>query len=117
MKKAVLVAALLLSQISIVHAQAQSAALHQGHKDALDTNKNGTVERSEYQVYMQSAFTNLDKNKDGKLDKSEMGSVLTEAQFTATDANGNGSLSQTELMHRVMADFASADQDGDGKLQ
>lgn len=117
MKLAVFVAALVACQSVFAVAQAQTAQMRQGHKDQLDANKDGTVQRSEYQTYMRTAFTNLDKNKNGGLEASEVGGVLTTDQFAATDANSNGSISQTEFMNRVMADFASADKSGDGKLQ
>ena len=35
--------------------------------DQLDRDKNGAVDRSEYQAFMTGAFSNLDKNKDGSL--------------------------------------------------
>ncbi|MCD2183547.1 EF-hand domain-containing protein [Rhizobium sp. TRM96647] len=117
MKKAFLVAALVACQCTLSFAQAQTAAIHQGHKDQLDTNKDGTVQRSEYQAFMATAFTNLDKNKNGSLSKSEVGTVLTADQFSATDGDNNGSISQAEFMNRVMADFAAADRSGDGALQ
>lgn len=117
MKHAALVAILVACQCTLASAQAQTAAIHQGHKDQIDTNKDGVVQRSEYQVFMETAFTSLDKNKDGKLVPAEVGTILTAEQFSASDGNSNGSISQTEFMNRVMADFAAADRSGDGKLQ
>lgn len=117
MKLAVIVIALVACQGVFEVARAQTAQMHQGQKDQLDTNRDGVVQRSEYQAFMQTAFTNLDKNKDGGLEASEVTGVLTANQFAATDANSNGSITQTEFMNRVMADFAAADKSGDGKLQ
>ncbi len=117
MNKAVLVAAFVACQCTLSFAQAQTAAIHQGHKDQLDTNKDGTVQRGEYQTFMAAAFTGLDKNKDGRLSKPEVGTILTVEQFSATDGDANGSISQAEFMNRVMADFAAADRSGDGALQ
>ncbi|MBD9373975.1 EF-hand domain-containing protein [Rhizobium sp. ARZ01] len=117
MRLAIFVVALVASQAVFAVTQAQTAQMHQGQKDQLDTNKDGVVQRSEYQAFMKTAFTGLDKNKDGVLVVSEVGGVLTPDQFAATDANSNGSINQTEFMNRVMADFAAADKSGDGKLQ
>jgi Ca2+-binding EF-hand superfamily protein len=114
MKLTVFVAVLVACQCVFAVAQAQ---MRQGQKDQLDTNKDGVVQRSEYQAFMQAAFTNLDKNKDGRLARPEVEAVLTAQQFAATDANSDGALSKTEFMNRVMADFATADRSGDGKLQ
>ncbi|MFD1328322.1 EF-hand domain-containing protein [Mycoplana ramosa] len=117
MRLAVFAVALVACQGVFAVAQAQTAQIHQGQKDQLDTNRDGVVQRSEYQVFMKSAFANLDKNKDGVLVISEVTGVLTADQFAATDANSNGGITQTEFMNRVMADFAAADRSGDGKLQ
>lgn len=117
MKHAVFVMALVLSLFSLAFAQAQTASVYQGQKDQLDTNNDGTVQRSEYESFMKMSFTALDKNKNGALEKSEATVVLTADQFAATDANSNGVISQAEFMKRVMADFAAADRSGDGKLQ
>lgn len=117
MRLTIFVVALVACQGVCAVAQAQTAQMHQGQKDQLDTNKDGVVQRSEYQAFMKRAFANLDKNKDGVLVVSEVTGVLTTDQFAATDANSNGSVTQTEFMNRVMADFAAADKSGDGKLQ
>lgn len=117
MKYAVLMAAVMTCHCTLAFAQAQSGAMHEGHKNQLDTNKDGQVQRSEYQAFMRAAFAGLDKNKNGVLERSEAQMVLSADQFAATDTNSNGSVSQTEFMNRVMADFAAADRSGDGKLQ
>lgn len=98
-------------------AQQQSTSMYEGQMSRLDANSNGAVDRSEYQAFMNTAFTTLDKNKDGNLQKDEVSQVLTPAQFAATDSNGDGRLSRNEFMTRVMADFAAADRSKDGNLQ
>jgi Ca2+-binding EF-hand superfamily protein len=95
----------------------QATPMYEGHRDQLDTNDNGSVNRAEYQAFMTDAFTKLDTNGDGSLRAGEVGKLLTPDQFAATDRNGNGSVSQTEFMNQVMADFAKADRSGDGQLQ
>lgn len=96
---------------------AAQQAMHEGHKDQLDTNDNGSVSQQEYQSFMSNAFKKLDVNKNGALDKSETTDVLSAGQFTATDKNKDGSVSHKELMDRVMQDFTVADKSGDGYLQ
>jgi Ca2+-binding EF-hand superfamily protein len=92
-------------------------AMHQGHKDQLDTNDNGAVSRQEYQAFMADAFNKLDTDGDGNLRSADVGQVLTTDQFSSMDRNGNGMVSRTEFMNQVMTDFASADKGGDGHLQ
>ncbi|WEX79207.1 EF-hand domain-containing protein [Sinorhizobium numidicum] len=117
MERLVLAAAFALSQVAFALAQDQSAAMYQGQMDHLDSNKNGAVDRSEYQAFMTTAFANLDKNKDGSLRSDEVAQVLNTQQFAATDANRDRKISQNEFMNRVMADFRTADRSGDGSLQ
>ncbi len=92
-------------------------AMHQGHKDQLDTDDNGAVSKQEYQAFMGDAFNKLDKNGDGNLRSADVGQLLTTDQFSSMDRDGNGVVSRTEFMNQVNADFASADKGGDGHLQ
>ncbi|MDK1490381.1 EF-hand domain-containing protein [Sinorhizobium sp. 7-81] len=117
MKRLVLLTAFAFSQALAAVAQNQPAAMNQGHMDRLDRDRNGAVDQSEYQAFMTSAFTSLDKNKDGSLRSEEVTQVLNTQQFAATDANRDGRLSQNEFLNRVMADFKTADRSGDGNLQ
>ncbi|WP_164924640.1 EF-hand domain-containing protein [Sinorhizobium fredii] len=117
MRKLVLSTALVLCQLVPAAAQAQSAAMNQGQMDRLDRDRNGSVDRSEYQAFMTMAFAGLDKNKDGSLRSGEVAQALNAQQFAATDTNGDGKLSQSEFLNRVMADFQAADRSGDGSLQ
>jgi Ca2+-binding EF-hand superfamily protein len=117
MKMRAMIAISLLCQPTVVAAQDQPVSMYQGQKDQLDSNSNGTVERSEYQAFMATAFTSLDKNKDGSLQSAEVAKVLTPQQFSLSDANRDGVVGQSEFMDRVMTDFTAADRSGDGSLQ
>lgn len=116
MRKLVVLGLLALGPIAPAVAQ-QSASMNQGQMDALDRNKDGAVDRSEYEAFMSTAFANLDKNKDGSLSPDETKQALNAQQFAATDANGDGKVSRTEFLDRVMADFKTADRSGDGNLK
>jgi Ca2+-binding EF-hand superfamily protein len=117
MKRVVLLTGFVFFIAIAADAQNQPIAMNQGQMDRLDRDKNGAVDRSEYQAFMTSAFAGLDKNKDGSLNSDEVAQVLTVQQFSATDANGDGKVSQSEFLNRVMADFKAADRGGDGSLQ
>ncbi|OWV87813.1 hypothetical protein ATY78_04835 [Rhizobium sp. R635] len=121
MKIVVLVTAILVSHSAGALAQQsgspQSTSMYQGQMDRLDANSSKTVDRSEYEAFMGTAFGNLDKNKDGSLQTGETAQILTVEQFTMTDANGDGRINRSEFLQRVMADFATADHDRDGNLQ
>jgi len=117
MKRVVLLTGFVFFTAIAAAAQNQPVAMNQGQMDRLDRDKNGAVDRSEYQTFMTSAFTSLDKNKDGSLNSDEVVGVLTVQQFSITDANSDGKISQNEFLNRVMADFKAADRGGDGSLQ
>lgn len=110
-------AVLLTAFVLLDAAAAQAQAMNQGQMDRLDRDRNGAVDRSEYQTFMTAAFANLDRSKDGNLSRDEAARILDAQQFAATDANGDGKLSETEFMNRVMADFGAADRSGDGTLR
>ena len=121
MKTLALVTAIILCQYAGALAQQpgsqQPAAMYQGQMDRLDVNSSKTVDRSEYEAFMGTAFVSLDKNKDGNLKADETVQILTVEQFTLTDANHDGRITKSEFMQRVMADFATADRDRNGNLQ
>ncbi|MBY5669962.1 EF-hand domain-containing protein [Rhizobium leguminosarum] len=119
MKTLVLVTTFILCQCfgAAAQQQQQPGSMYQGQIDRLDANTSKTVERSEYETFMGTAFGSLDKNKDDSLQSDETVQILTVEQFTLTDANNNGRISRSEFMQRVMADFATADHDRDGNLQ
>jgi Ca2+-binding EF-hand superfamily protein len=119
MKTLVLVTTFILCQCfgAAAQQQQQPGSMYQGQMDRLDANTSKTVERSEYETFMGTAFGSLDKNKDDSLQSDETVQILTVEQFTLTDANNNGRISRREFMQRVMADFATADHDRDGNLQ
>jgi Ca2+-binding EF-hand superfamily protein len=95
----------------------QAMPMYEGHRDQLDTNDNGSVNKAEYQAFMADAFKKLDTNGDGNLRAADVGKLLTPDQFASMDRDGNGRVSQSEFMNQVMADFAKADKSGDGQLQ
>ncbi len=111
-------AALALAVTAVLASAA--AAMAQGmttdHLAALDSNKDGAVDRSEFEAFMRTTFTTLDANGDGFLTVTETSAVIPAEAFPAADADGDGKLSSREFAATVTADFAKADLDGDGRL-
>ncbi|SFU23033.1 EF hand [Mesorhizobium sp. YR577] len=117
MKTKVVTAISALLLCTAVATAQQAAPMYEGHRDQLDTNDNGSVNRTEYQTFMSDAFKKLDTDGDGSLRAADVGQILTPDQFAAMDRDSNGSVNQPEFMNQVMADFAKADRSGDGQLQ
>jgi Ca2+-binding EF-hand superfamily protein len=85
-----------------------------------DTNKDGTVDRTEWNTGQQARFKELDKNGDGKISLQEFSPDGTndrrEAAFKRLDTDKDGSVSQAEFMAQADRNFARCDTDKDGKI-
>jgi Ca2+-binding EF-hand superfamily protein len=82
---------------------------------AMDSNKDGRVDKAEFATYQQArfskqadsidaAFAAMDKNKDGKISKEEATVVPEIAKyFTGLDTDGDGYLSLKEMQQAMVA--------------
>ena len=87
---------------------------------AMDTDKNGQIDRAEFERFMRArlekqrasiddAFAQLDKNGDGKISKAETAVLQPLAdKFATVDANGDGTISKDELRAAIQASQAQA---------
>jgi hypothetical protein len=90
-----------------------------------DTNKDGFVDRAEWDAGQQARFKELDANHDGKLTKEELFSQSRttsdralerqEAFFRRVDRDHDGFVSQDEFMAQAARNFARCDADKDGR--
>jgi hypothetical protein len=70
----ILAAALTLSLPALAtHDGSEGSACkrHNDHREQADTNKDGSIDKSEAQAMHDKHFDEMDKNKDGKLSKEE----------------------------------------------
>lgn len=96
-----------------------------------DTNKDGTVDRTEWKAGQEARFRRLDANGDGKLTKDELfartpgaNSVLpTDRQaqrqstyFVLLDSNKDGVVTLAEFMAQGDRNFARCDTNNDGRI-
>ena len=83
-----------------------------------DYNKDGRIDRQEYQKRMVEVFYFADRNKDGVVTVEELAAIETvdPKAFRAADKNGDGKLSVDEFVAYRMADFDAADKNHDGVL-
>ena len=97
-----------------------------------DTNKDGWVDKAEWQAGQEARFKELDTDKDGKLSQDEMfartpaapGNVLpsdrqVERQttyFQRMDRDKDGFVSKAEFMAQADRNFARCDLDKDGRI-
>ena len=82
----------------------------------LDTGNDGTVDLDEAKKAASALFDKLDRDHEGTLDRRELGSRLSAAEFAAADPDKDGTLSKDEYLKVVENRFKAADPDNDGTL-
>ena len=82
----------------------------------LDTDNDGTVDLDEAKKAASALFNKLDRDHEGTLDRRELGSRLSAAEFAAADPDKDGTLSKDEYLKVVENRFKAADPDNDGTL-
>lgn len=107
-------------------AQTSTPAAPQGHGkhfDAMDTNHDGALDKSEAKGRLAKAFDEIDSNKDGKLTKDEIkaGWQARRAgkqadRLARLDTDKDGKLSWAEAEAAAKARFDKADVNKDGVL-
>jgi Ca2+-binding EF-hand superfamily protein len=83
---------------------------------ALDTDKDGTVDMTEAKKAASDLFDRLDHDHDGTLDKRELAGRLSAKEFAAADPDHDGTLTKDEYLALVEQRFNAANKDGDGTL-
>ena len=80
--------------------------------DYLDANNNGFINENEWDGTLDT-FDRLDRNRDGRLTRAELGTVRPAAAFATLDANGDGRLTMNEWPWSRRS-FIDQDDDSDG---
>ncbi len=79
----------------------------------VDSNKDGSVNRAEFEQRKKDEFSSKDKNGDQKLSREEL-SNISAATFSAVDKDGNSQITMTEI-NQVLK-FENVDQNNDGSI-
>lgn len=103
---------------------------HGGYFSEADTNKDGSIDKTEAQAMHDKHFAEMDKNRDGKISKEEMASYRHDHMrgamhdkgtlgFGKADKNGDGKLTKDEAksLPNVSRNFDAIDVDKDGTVE
>jgi hypothetical protein len=109
-----LVALLVLVPVVLVAQTAPPSNLGQVFKDS-DQNRDGKLDREEFQRVLVEAFYFRDKDKNGYLVITEAGEIGANV-FSGADRDGDRRLSLQEYLNALFKDFDAADRNKDGVL-
>ena len=82
-----------------------------------DTDHDGTLSVDEIKKSALARFEALDRNHKGRLNRNQLGGVLTFQQFRQADKDKDGTLDKNEFLSVVDKLFQAADKDHDGTLE
>ena len=85
--------------------------------EAIDRDRDGTIDLDEAKRAAASRFEALDRRHTGKLSHAELGrGRLTVAQFSWADRDHDGTLTRYEYLALVEREFRAVDRDHEGTL-
>jgi len=82
----------------------------------LDPDNDGTVDLEEAKKAASALFDRIDRNRNGVLNKRELGGRVTPQEFAAADPDKSGTLSKAEYLTIVEKRFKAANPDNDGTI-
>ena len=83
---------------------------------AHDRNKDGRVDRSEFQEWMTEVFYIRDKDRKGYLVIEDVRDQMNLEVFKAVNRKGDGKLVLREFLNALFVDFGAADVNGNGAV-
>jgi len=98
-------------------APSTALARRPGSFEAIDGDRDGTIDLDEAKRAAERRFGLLDRRRAGKLSHAALGrGRLTVAQFSWADRDHDGTLTKDEYLALVEREFRAADSDRDGTV-
>lgn len=100
-------------------ALAQDGSRMMAQMEKADTNRDGTVSKSEFLTFRAQQFDRLDRDENGVLNDEDMPRMARIAEMikqrtAAMDANGDGVITRSEFTNGPTTGFDMADANRDG---
>jgi Ca2+-binding EF-hand superfamily protein len=96
---------------------APSSALARGSFEAIDRDRDGTIDLDEAKRAAGRVFDHLDRHRAGKLSRAALGRArMSIALFSWADRDHDGTLTKDEYLALVEREFRAADHDHDGTV-
>jgi Ca2+-binding EF-hand superfamily protein len=77
-----------------------------------DSNGDGVIDRTEFDLNKIKVISALDRNRDDHLDRDEV--KISDEKFQTADQDGDGKISGFEFVESPFGKFEAFDADGDG---
>ncbi len=82
----------------------------------IDTDNDGTISLDEAKAAATAKFDALDTDKEGTLDASELTGIIAKGTLTKADKDKDATLDKAEYVDFIAKKFVAADTDKDGTL-
>ncbi len=83
---------------------------------AHDKNRDGKIDRAEFQEWMVDVFFLRDRGHKGYLVYDDVKDAMSAERFKSQDKSGDGKVRLQEFLNALFQDFAAADVNQDGVL-
>ena len=105
-----------LGTLALAQTPIQGQGDWKGSFHAHDSNKDGRIDRAEFQEWMIDVFYFRDKDHKGYLVLEDVRGVMNAETLKAINRKGDGKLSLQEFLNATFQDFAAADVNQNGSL-
>jgi Ca2+-binding EF-hand superfamily protein len=82
--------------------------------DMFDTNSDGKIDRTEFDVNKVQVISVFDANRNGQLERDE--TRMSDEAFNTADQDSDGAISGYEFVESPLGKFEAFDSDGDGLI-
>jgi len=114
--RATVFTAVLLCLVGSVFAQSPVKLDWKERFRAFDKNRDGKIDRAEFQEWMEDSFFLRDTNHKGYLVFDDVKDVMSAEKFKSYDKGGDGKLRLQEFLNAAFQDFELMDVNKDGML-